>query len=108
MILADQGFERTCVGLGRRIYWTEVDPGYFGFEHMEHEELTGAIIGCALRVHTALGPGFLESVYQNALTHELRKQGINVACECRIQVRYDDAVVGDFIADMLVNEVVLI
>ena len=41
---------------------------------MEHEELTRIIIGCAIRVHRALGPGFLESVYRNALAHELSKR----------------------------------
>ncbi len=61
-----------------------------------------------MKVHTALGPGFLESVYQNALTHELRKHGLLVDCERRITVRYDDVIVGDFIVDMLVNELVLI
>ncbi len=75
---------------------------------MEHQELTKAIIGCAMKVHTALGPGFLESVYQNALTHELRKHGFRVDCERRITVRYDDVIVGDFIVDMLVNDLVLI
>ncbi len=75
---------------------------------IDHEELTATIIGCAMTVHRSLGPGFLESVYQNALAHELRKQGLNVACERRLQVHYDDVVVGDFIADMLVDERVLI
>ena len=75
---------------------------------MEHEELTESIIGCAMAVHRTLGPGFLESVYQNALAHEMRKQGLGVACERRIQVEYDGVVVGDFIADMLADEVVVI
>jgi len=75
---------------------------------MEHEELTRAIIGCAMTVHRVLGPGFLESVYQNALAHELRKHGIHVVCEQRISVKYDGVIVGDFDADMLVEEVVLI
>ena len=66
------------------------------------------IIGCAMVVHRSLGPGFLESVYQNALAHELRKRGSIVVCECRLKVHYDDVVVGDFIADMLVDERVLI
>lgn len=43
---------------------------------MEHEELTGAIIGCAMRVHSTLGPGYFESVYERALLIELRNEGI--------------------------------
>jgi GxxExxY protein len=75
---------------------------------MEHEELTEKIIGCAMRVHSALGPGFLESVYQNALAHELRKADLEVECERKIQVRYDGVLVGDFFADMLVEHAVLV
>ncbi|MBK6475052.1 MAG: GxxExxY protein [Flavobacteriales bacterium] len=75
---------------------------------MQHKELTENLIGCAMTVHRALGPGFQESVYQNALAHELQKLGFRVACEQRIQVQYDTVIVGNFIADMLVNEMVLI
>jgi GxxExxY protein len=75
---------------------------------MEHEKLTEHIIGCAITVHRALGPGFLESVYQNALVHELRKAGLTAECERKIAVQYDDIIVGDFIADMLVEGQVLI
>ena len=75
---------------------------------MEHEELTKQIIGCAMTVHRTLGPGFLESVYQNALAHELRKSGLCVECEKKISVVYDGIVVGDFSADMLVGGTVLI
>ncbi len=42
---------------------------------MNHEELTETIIGCAMKVHSTLGSGFLESVYQKALAHELRQAG---------------------------------
>ncbi len=70
---------------------------------MEHEALTQRIIGCAMRVHRALGAGFLESVYQKALLHELRKDGLQAEAERPIQVRYDGVVVGDFVADMLVE-----
>ncbi|HKS57703.1 MAG TPA: GxxExxY protein [Steroidobacteraceae bacterium] len=75
---------------------------------MEDEGLTRIIIGCAISVHRALGPGFLESVYQNALAHELSKAGLEVHREKRIQVRYDGALVGDFFADMLIQDSVLI
>lgn len=71
-------------------------------------DLTGQIIGCAMKVHSNLGPGFLESVYQNALAHELRQAGFTVELEVRLQVRYDGIVVGIFDADMLVNKAVLI
>lgn len=75
---------------------------------MEHSELTDTIIGCAMKVHNTLGTGFLESVYQNALVYELRKAGLSVECEARIQVRYEDIMVGDFFADLLVEHKVLI
>ena len=75
---------------------------------MEHKELTRVIIGCAISVHRALGPGFLESVYQNALAYELSKAGLEVHCEKRIQVLYEGVVVGDFFADMLIQGCVLI
>jgi GxxExxY protein len=75
---------------------------------MEHEKLTEMIIGCAMKVHRTLGPGFLESVYQKALAHELQKAELRVECEKPIQVTYDGVVVGDFAADMLVEEVVMV
>lgn len=75
---------------------------------MEDEGLTRIIIGCAISVHRALGPGFLESGYQNALAHELSKAGLDVHREKRIQVRYDGALVGDFFADMMIHDSVLI
>ena len=74
----------------------------------ENEALTQQIIGCAMTVHRILGPGFLESVYQNALAHELRKAGLKVECERQIQVFYDELVVGLFCADMVVEGVVLV
>lgn len=75
---------------------------------MEHEQLTQTIIGCAMKVHSTLGPGFLESVYQKALAHELRKAGLKVECEKVITVRYDGVIVGDFSADMLVEEIIMV
>jgi GxxExxY protein len=75
---------------------------------VEHELLTGRIIGCAMRVHRTLGPGFLESVYRSALAWELGRQSHAVECERRLQVRYREAVVGQFVADMIVDGIVLI
>lgn len=75
---------------------------------MEHAELTERIIGCAMAVHSTLGPGFLESVYQNALAHELRKKGLFVELEKPITVTYDGVVVGDSCCDMLVASRVLL
>ncbi len=75
---------------------------------MQHAQLTERIIGCAMQVHRTLGPGFLESVYQNALAHELRKTGLQVECERPLQVTYDGVIVGLFVADMVVEECVLI
>ena len=75
---------------------------------MEDEALTQKIIGCAMAVHGTLGPGFLESVYQKAFAHELQKAGLKVVCECRIRVAYDGVDVGEFSADMLVEDRIMI
>jgi len=66
-------------------------------------ELTERILGCAFRVHAALGCGFLEKVYENALLHELRKAGIGAQPQHPIHVHYDGVLVGDFSADILVE-----
>ena len=75
---------------------------------MEHERLTETVIGCAFAVHRTLGPGFLESVYCNALAHSLRKAGLHVECEHAVKVVYDGVLVGNFFADLLVNDLLLI
>ncbi len=69
----------------------------------EGHALTEKVIGCAMKVHRVLGPGFLESVYLNALAYELRKTGLSVEIGVHIKVRYGDVIVGDFVADLLVN-----
>ena len=70
---------------------------------MELNDLTGKIIGAAMKVHRTLGPGFLESVYHQALAHELRTQGVPFESEVKLTVRYDGVIVGDFTADMVVD-----
>jgi len=75
---------------------------------MQDAALTERVIGCAMKVHATLGPGFLESVYENALAHELRKAGLAVGLRAPVAVLYDGVSVGDFVADMLVEGRVLV
>jgi GxxExxY protein len=65
-------------------------------------DLAGEMIGLAMKVHRALGAGFLESVYVKALQHEILRAGYVVELEAPVKVRYDGIVVGDFFADLLV------
>jgi GxxExxY protein len=71
-------------------------------------DLAGRVIGCAMRVHAALGSGFLESVYRNALAIELRNSGFSVEAEHSVTVYYQDQVVGTFVADLIVVGVLII
>ena len=75
---------------------------------MEQENLTKQIIGCAIGVHQTLGPGFLESVYQHALLIELKNAGLQSECNSRIPVYYRGELVGNFIADILVEGLVIL
>ena len=71
-------------------------------------DLTEKIIGCAFRVSNEMGCGFLEKVYENALAHELKKSGLRVAQQQPITVHYDTVVVGDYVADLVVEDSVLV
>jgi GxxExxY protein len=71
-------------------------------------DLCGQVIGAAMKVHSALGPGFLESVYQNALIWEVQKLGLKVDAQRPITVCYDGQVVDFFTADLLVNDSLII
>ena len=75
---------------------------------MEHEELTHKIIGCAYTVFNQLGFGFLEIVYRKAMVIELSKGGLKVEEEKALQVFYNDAVVGNFSADLFVEDTVVV
>ena len=67
-------------------------------------DLCGQVIRAAMKVHSTLGPGFLESVYQNALIWELQKLGLKVDAQRPITVHYDGQVVSVCAADLLVND----
>src|SRR5262245_50832599 len=71
-------------------------------------DLAGRVIGVAMKVHSALGPGFLESVYQNALIWELQKGGLKAETGRAKSVRYDGQIVGAFTADLLVNDCLIV
>ena len=75
---------------------------------MEHKELTEKIIGCAYRVYNRMGFGFLESVYERCMLIELRKADLDTESQKPIRVQYDGEVVGDFVADILVNDTVIL
>ena len=70
--------------------------------------ITEKVIGCAYKVGSKLGCGFLESCYENAMVYELRKLGLKVEQQVRLKVWYDDIVVGEFVADLIVEDAVLV
>jgi GxxExxY protein len=74
----------------------------------EHGAITEKIIGAAFEVHRVLGYGFLEKVYQKALQAELLQQGLNAELEPKLQVHYKGVLVGEYAADMLVANVVIV
>ena len=75
---------------------------------MKYEELTHKIIACAYKVFNTLGFGFLETVYHKALLIELRKAGLRTESEKALKVYYDSEVVGDFSADLFVEDEIIL
>ena len=75
---------------------------------MTVDDLTHIIISCAYKVHNILGPGFLEKVYENALRIELEKAGFRVRQQEPINVMYEGQIVGEYYADLWVNERVVV
>jgi GxxExxY protein len=75
---------------------------------VKHKDITDAIISCFYTVYNALGYGFLEKVYENALLLELRKQGLKAEEQHPIVVTYDAVPVGEYFADILVEDAVII
>jgi GxxExxY protein len=73
-----------------------------------HENITDKIISVFYGVYNALGYGFLEKVYENALLHELQVQEINSVAQCPIEVFYNGKLVGQYFADIIVESKVII
>ena len=72
------------------------------------DKLTEKIIGCAYEVSNALGIGFVEKVYENGFAHVMRKSGLQVVQQYPIKVFFDGVVLGEFYADLLAENKVLI
>lgn len=71
-------------------------------------ETTNRIIGAAFVVANAIGSGFLEKVYENALVHELKKSGLSVEQQKPVRIIYDGIVVGEYVADLVVQGSVIV
>ena len=75
---------------------------------LKHGELSQKIIASAHNVHKELGQGFLEKVYKNALAIELQEAGIECALEASVSVLYRGVEVGDYVADMIVENKIVV
>jgi len=76
---------------------------------MEVNDVSGAIVNAAMKVHSSLGPGLLESAYEACLLHELRQLGLNVATQVSLPVAYDGVKIDvGYRVDLLVEEAVIV
>jgi len=77
-------------------------------ETLRHSELSKKIIAAAFAVHKELGYGFVEKVYKNALAIELQEMGVKCAVEVPLKVLYHGKLVGDYYADMIVDDKIIV
>jgi len=75
---------------------------------MKHEELTHKIIGCAMKVHSVLGNGFQEVIYQRALAIEMEKQGLGYKREMEMSIFYDSINIGTRRVDFFVEDNIMV
>jgi GxxExxY protein len=75
---------------------------------VENEKITEKIIGCAFTVFNHLGSGYMESVYERCMLIELKKAGLHAKSQHPIKVLYENQVVGEFIADLIVEESIIV
>mgnify|MGYP006281533835 CR=1 FL=1 len=76
---------------------------------MTENEIGAIIVDCAFKVHVALGPGLLESIYEMCLAYEIQKRGLEVRRQTPIKVKYDDMIFDEgFRADLLIENKVMV
>jgi len=75
---------------------------------LKYSDITEKIIGCAYNVYNSLGYGFLESVYEKCMMIELKEANLRVESQKPITVKYRDFIVGDFVADILVEDKIIV
>jgi len=74
----------------------------------KYKEITEKIISCAFKVYNNLGFGFLEKIYKKAMIIELKKEGLQVVEESKIEVHYEGEIIGEYYADLLVEDKVIV
>jgi GxxExxY protein len=77
-------------------------------DDLKCKELTDAVICCFYNVYNTLGYGFLEKVYENSMLYELQKIGLNAELQYPISVYYQEHVVGEYFADILVDNILIL
>ena len=75
---------------------------------MKHEEITHKIIGCAMKVHSTLGNGFQEVIYQRALAIEMEKQGLGFQREMEMPIFYEEVDIGTRRVDFFVEDLIMV
>ncbi len=78
-------------------------------QHMTENEISRQVVDAAFQIHTRLGPGLLESVYEVLMAHELRKRGLRVERQVSVRIAYDGIVFDEgFRADLIVEDLVIV
>jgi GxxExxY protein len=77
-------------------------------ENFENDVLTEKIIGCCFKVHSALGPGFVEKIYAKALHHQLKSENLQFESEKEFNVFFDEKLVGKFRCDLFIENKVIV
>lgn len=90
------------------LYRTQITQMNTDLKDVKHKEITNKIINIFYMVYNQLGYGFLEKIYENAMIMEFRKAGIFAVPQAPISVYYYDSVIGEYFADIIVDDVVIV